>query len=93
MASFPQPGDDVLGRLARSRRLHAVAEAAIGIASTPTPTTALAAAPADAPLPPPAAVGVQLHHVQAVFKEPQSSYAFAWHQGPSHLCSTFCVYV
>lgn len=77
MASFPQPGDDVLGRLARSRRLHAVAAAAIGTTVKTTPTTSsTATAPTDVDT-------TQLHHVQAVFKEPQSSYAFAWHQGPS----------
>lgn len=66
MASFPQPGDDVLGRLTRSRRLHSVAAAAIGDSGSGSGSDA----------------GVQLHHVQAVFKEAHSSYAFAWHQGP-----------
>lgn len=78
MASFPKPGDDVLGRLARSRRLHAVAEAAVGIGPVP----------GQGPLDHEEGeggqgdeVGVQLHHVQVTLKEARSEYAFAWHQG------------
>lgn len=81
MASFPQPGDDVLGRLARSRRLHAVAEAAIaGVGSVPGQGND-------------EEVRVQLHHVQATFKEARSDYAFAWHQGMyrKKRCGPACV--